>query len=379
MMEFLFEQRWKGCEYIGYSSEQLPVSRYDILKFTDYDDASDFRNRDDGIQLLATRSAYRAMGEGLSGNIPMVKRNSGIDVGSMVQLYHERLDNEQNVNNQKQVVMNDKNYEYLKEQVMYTGFREIPSDDLRAQMALGKKEFELKMDKTYGEDKVSVTLKFSRSDKSDLYFFNQYDVELLKQGEKEPMKQTFFINRRGSSITLKEAYNLLKGRAVHKTLTSKDDQKYDTWLQMDFKNTTEKGNFKMHQYSDKYGFDLEATLGKYPIKELETQQYKDALIDSIRKGNRQSVTFVKDGVEIKRFVEATPQFKGINFYDENNLHRVTESKAQSREEQQENAQKQDKSNQKSQQNKGTNDKQTKNEIAGEIGTKKKVGRRKVSA
>ena len=40
-------------------------------------------------------------------------------------------------------------------------------------------------------------------------------------------------------------------------------------------------------------------------------------MDSIKKGNRQSVTFLKDGNEIKQYVEANPQFKTINIYDAN--------------------------------------------------------------
>ena len=56
---------------------------------------------------------------------------------------------------------------------------------------------------------------------------------------------------------------------------------------------------------------------KHPIKELETPKYKEDLMDSIKKGNRQSVTFVKDGNEIKQYVEANPQFKTINVYDSN--------------------------------------------------------------
>ncbi|OYX81564.1 MAG: hypothetical protein B7Y83_17100, partial [Flavobacteriales bacterium 32-34-25] len=74
---------------------------------------------------------------------------------------------------------------------------------------------------------------------------------------------------------------------------------------------------KLNQYHQNYGYDLENALSKHPIKELETPKYKEDLMDSIKKGNRQSVTFVKDGNEIKQYVEANPQFKTINVYDSN--------------------------------------------------------------
>lgn len=86
---------------------------------------------------------------------------------------------------------------------------------------------------------------------------------------------------------------------------------------MDFKEADTNGNFKLNQYHQNYGYDLENALSKHPIKELETPKYKEDLMDSIKKGNRQSVTFLKDGNEIKQYVEANPQFKTINVYDGN--------------------------------------------------------------
>ena len=64
---------------------------------------------------------------------------------------------------------------------------------------------------------------------------------------------------------------------------------------MDFKETDTNGNFKLNQYHQNYGYDLEAALGKLPIKELETPKYKEDLMESLKKGNLQSATFLKDG------------------------------------------------------------------------------------
>lgn len=71
---------------------------------------------------------------------------------------------------------------------------------------------------------------------------------------------------------------------------------------MDFKQTDTSGNFKINQYHQNYGYDLEATLSKHPIKELETPKYKEDLMDSMKKGNLQSATFLKDGNEIKQYI-----------------------------------------------------------------------------
>jgi hypothetical protein len=58
-------------------------------------------------------------------------------------------------------------------------------------------------------------------------------------------------------------------------------------------------------------------LVKHPIKELQNHKYKEDLMDSMKKGNLQSATFIKGGNEVKQYMEANPQFKTINLYDGN--------------------------------------------------------------
>lgn len=147
-----------------------------------------------------------------------------------------------------------------------------------------------------------------------MYFFNSYQVSLQKENTAEKMEQNFYINK-GNNITLKEAYNLMEGRSVNKDLTNKEGQLYNAWLQMDFKQSDEKGNFKLKQYHENYGYDLEAALGKHPIKELGNDEFKANLMDSLKKGNLQSATFQNGSSEQKHYIEANPQFKTINIYD----------------------------------------------------------------
>jgi hypothetical protein len=87
---------------------------------------------------------------------------------------------------------------------------------------------------------------------------------------------------------------------------------------MDFKEAADSnGNFKLSHYHQNYGYDLQASLEKHSIKELNTPKYKEDLLSSLKKGNLQSVTFVIGGVESKQYVEANPQFKTLNVYDVN--------------------------------------------------------------
>lgn len=231
--------------------------------------------------------------------------------------------------------MNEKNFEYLRDQVKYTGFGEGLEEELKGKMQKEEPTFVLNHTAKYGEDTAQATLNFKKSSESDMYFFNSYKVELHKEDSKEALEQTFYINK-GSNITMKEAYNLMEGRAVNKDLTNKEGEAYNAWVQLDFKQADTNGNFKLNQYHQNYGYDLEATLSKHPIKELENPKHKEDLMDSMKKGNLQSATFLKEGNEIKQYIEASPQFKTINVYDSNmkridNRHAKQEKESQGEE------------------------------------------------
>jgi hypothetical protein len=218
-----------------------------------------------------------------------------------------------NLNN---IIMNEKNFDYLKDQVKYTGFGEALEGELRQNIEQQQPAFSLKHDAFYGDDRVSAELNFKKSEQTDLYFFNSYKVQLQKEDDPESLEQTFYINK-GSNITLKEAYNLMEGRAVNKDLTSKEGEVYNSWVQLDFKDTDSNGNFRLNHYHENYGYNLESALSKHPIKELDNNSHKEDLMNSLKKGNLQSATFIKDGQEVKQYIEANPQFKTLNVYDAN--------------------------------------------------------------
>ncbi|WP_162055588.1 hypothetical protein [Pontibacter pamirensis] len=72
----------------------------------------------------------------------------------------------------------------------------------------------------------------------------------------------------------------------------------------------------MRQFHENYGYDLEKTLKQFAIRELEDPQQKERLLRSLGRGNLQQVTALQDGQEAKRFIEASPQYKTINVFDE---------------------------------------------------------------
>lgn len=214
--------------------------------------------------------------------------------------------------------MNPKNLEFLKDGLKYMGFGEKLNADLEAKINQQPTDFNLSLQGEFKKDgvteKVDYKLDFKKSDQSDMYFFNRYQATLKNDDPTQEKSQTFYITK-NSGITAKEAYNLLSGRSVNKDLTTKEGQPFNAWLQLDFNEKDKNENFKVKQYHTGYGYDLEATLNKYPIKELANDEEKVKLLKSLEKGNLQPVTFLKEGKEEKMHVSANPQFKTLDLYD----------------------------------------------------------------
>ena len=216
--------------------------------------------------------------------------------------------------------MNEKNLEYLKENLKYLGFGEKLNADLEKNIKQQPGEFKLNAVGEFGKDtskqSVNYSLDFKKSDQSDMYFLNRYKATLTNNDPEKERSQTFYITK-NTGVTAKEAFNLLNGRAVNAKMANKDGEKFKAWVQLDFQEKDKHDNYKTKQFHEKYGYDLESVLNRYPIRELQNAEEKDKLMKSLEKGNLQRVTFVVDGKEEKKFMEANPQYKTVNLYDQN--------------------------------------------------------------
>lgn len=212
-------------------------------------------------------------------------------------------------------VMNTENFQYLSDNLKYMGFGENLRPELEKNLNEGRGEFQLHYKAEINKRPFEVTMNFRKSDTSEMYFFNNYHASLEKaNGQKED--QTFYLNK-GKGVTAKEAFNLLDGRAVHKDLVTKEAHPYKAWIKLDFENKDKNNNSEVKQFHENYGFDLKTAVEKFPIAELKQPETEKALMQSLQKGNVQSVTIEKDGSSQKMFIEADPQFKKVNLYDSN--------------------------------------------------------------
>ena len=231
--------------------------------------------------------------------------------------------------------MENNNLELLKKNLKYLGFGNSLSAALEAKISQRLEQFKIGVssefdafpkDGNQGKDKVNYELSFSKSPGSNLYFLDQLRITL-----NDRLQNTFPFGK-GNDVTAKEAYNLLRGASIHKeailnrqmdnsTLASGEaglgkvgsGEKIESiWIKLDFEQLNEQGNYSYKKFYPGHGFLLETELSKYPIKELDNQQEKEALISSIGRGNAAKAT-LENGQTV--VIEADPEAKKIRFYD----------------------------------------------------------------
>ena len=207
--------------------------------------------------------------------------------------------------------MNEKNLAYLEKQLLNLGFGDHMNETMKKHIESERSEFNLQHTFKYNNTDMLVDLSFRRGEQNEMYFFNSYRATMLDDPNRS---HTFYLDK-GNATTTKEAFNLLQGRAVNKDLVNKDDQKYNAWVQLDIKGDKDlKQNFKLERYHENYGYDLTKALNELILKPMSLKEDQD-LYNSMKKGNVQSVTFLKDGEEVKGFIQANPKDKTIDIYD----------------------------------------------------------------
>jgi hypothetical protein len=144
-------------------------------------------------------------------------------------------------------------------------------------------------------------------DQSGQYQFKGYKTTLQNESKPEENRSHYFKIQDGYSIDATQVYNLLAGRAV---------QKDRSWIQLDLNDKGSNGNYRIKEFHSRYGYDLEKVLQQLPLKELSSKIETDKLQDALKQGSRQPVILIKNGNEHRFYIEASPQFKSLNIYDE---------------------------------------------------------------
>jgi hypothetical protein len=315
----------KGEHWMAYNNSLYFIDKSDVYFFNSKDEANDFADNNisdrDNFHVLHFNSLLDIYKEIPYGEKAVTNPDAnGLynhEGNAFTDALIDHIEQQQSLftSQLKTNVMNNENFQYLSDNLKYMGFGENLKPELEKNLKEGKGEFQLHYKAEINKKPFEVTMNFRKSDTSDMYFFNNYHASLEKaNGQKE--EQTFYLNK-GKGVTGKEAFNLLDGRSVHKDLVTREGQPYKAWIQLDFENKDKNNNSEVKQFHENYGFDLKNAVGRFPIAELKDPEKEKALMQSLQKGNVQSVTIEKDGSSHKMFIEADPQFKKVNLYDSN--------------------------------------------------------------
>ncbi|HEY4291244.1 MAG TPA: hypothetical protein VGN00_29285 [Puia sp.] len=179
----------------------------------------------------------------------------------------------------------------------------------------GEQPLEVQLTDVFYRDDSSmeVTLYFERPEKGVVYSFTRYKCHVRYY--KDPTKNRAYTFYRSKFVpTIREAYNLLLGRSINKDVTSAPDEVYNAWLTLNFREKDTNGNYKLHYFPTKNGYQIERILDLYPIQELFDDELKANLLLSLKAGDSCLVTLNQAGKSQKVYIEASPKFKTIGIY-----------------------------------------------------------------
>ncbi len=199
-----------------------------------------------------------------------------------------------------------RNSQSLQWQVQQAGFKGLSAQIDKA-LAEGRQRFLIPVSSYLNEkERMDHQLSFVR-DPSGQYQFEGFKARLHNELKPEADKQHFFKMGSNTGASAQEAYNLLSGRAI---------QQAQGWRQLDFNDKGPDGNFRIKEFNPGYGYDLDKALQGLPLKELAIPGGKESLIAALSQGGCPAVTFISNGIQRRCLLEANPQFKSLNIYDE---------------------------------------------------------------
>ncbi len=200
----------------------------------------------------------------------------------------------------------EQNSQALHQQVQRTGFPDL-SAKIDEQIRQGQQQFSIPVS-YYLNDKERIDHQLSFvKDQSGQYHFEGYKTALYNEAKPNEKRQQYFSMRHEHNLNTTEAYNFLSGRCI---------QSGGIWLQLDLNDKDQHGNFRIKQFHSDYGYDLDKVLQQLPLRELTNTVETEKLKEALKNGEKISVSFIKDGNEQRFYIEANPQFKSVNIYDE---------------------------------------------------------------
>lgn len=200
----------------------------------------------------------------------------------------------------------EKNFNSINEKVQRIGFPDL-SEKIKNLMGREQENFSLPLSYYINEkEKINHSLCFSKNAEGH-FELDGFKSSLQKNSAPEDSREYFFKNGLENNFRLNEVYNLLSGRSVAHN---------QSWFQLDFNDKDASGNYQLKEFRNEYAYDLEKALKAIPLKEISNPYEMEKLKNTLRQGDRVSAVLIKDRRENQIYIEANPQFKSLNIYDQ---------------------------------------------------------------
>lgn len=138
---------------------------------------------------------------------------------------------------------------------------------------------------------------------------------VLKQGGRSEARNCHFNFEQSTAFDAKQAYNLLKGRAVQTDLVNADGKKETVWRQLDFNDKDATGNYRIKDFSLSYGYSLESALQKLPLMDNNQLSLREDILKALKNGDLVEVKLKHEGKGKQFFLEADPNQKSLGVYN----------------------------------------------------------------
>jgi hypothetical protein len=168
-------------------------------------------------------------------------------------------------------------------------------------------EFTLSIKMNFNNAFIDVQFYFRKTG-AGVYYIHKYRAT-------EPAKnRSHFFYMADALITMREAFNLLQGRAVEKQLNSTVGGGYITWIKFNFDESDSQGGYKYLKYPLHAVYNLYKVLNMYPIKEAASAEDQRDIVRKLKRGDIIPVTFELPSADVRKCIEANPHYRTINIY-----------------------------------------------------------------
>lgn len=211
------------------------------------------------------------------------------------------------------------NFNSINEKVQRIGFPDL-SEKIKNLIDKEQENFSVPLSYCINEkEKINHTLCFSKNAEGH-FELDGFKSSLQNNSSPEDSREYYFKNGLENNFKLNEVYNLLSGRSVEHN---------QSWFQLDFNDKDASGNYHLKEFRNDYSYDLEKTLKAVPLKEISNPYEMEKLKNALRQGERAAAVLIKNERENQIYIEANPQFRSLNIYDQHfRKAEITSSKKQ---------------------------------------------------